>query len=185
MKYKITKQFARDTEKILAEFNEYQDAIFFIERKLLSDQEKHLNLIYRLFDDQKLLKDFNKEKITSTISPAQYAEGDNFLPNSIGPYKVSKDNQAIHALAGFVDLNDAELFVEDKLTTTKEEINYSIFNNGVLISTSNQRVKTQSVSGDTTTQAQVSSFRPTPLNVSPRPPGVPHGWVKDEKEDKK
>lgn len=183
MKYQITKQYAKDTEKLLAEFNEYSDAIFFIERKLLSDKEKHLNLIYRLFDNQKLIKDFNKENITSKISPAQYAEGDNFLPHSLGPYHVSKD-QAVNPLAAFIDLNDAELFVEDKLTSTQEIINYSIFNNGVLITTMNQRVKKQSIS-DETSQGQASSFQPTPLNTSPRPPGTPPVWIKDEKEDKK
>src|SRR5690349_9215851 len=113
MKYKITKQYAKDAENPLAEFCEYNDASFFLERKLLSDEEKKLIIIYRLYDNYKLLKEFNKEKISTRINTAQYAEGNRDLPDSLGPFKVSKDDSRSPALAAFIDLNDAELFVED------------------------------------------------------------------------
>lgn len=186
MKYKVTKQYARDVETPLAEFCEYDDASFFIERKLLSDEEKNLKLIYRAFDNYKLLKEFNKEKITSPINTAQYAEGDSYLPNSLGPFKVSKDDPAANALAAFTDLNDAELFVEDKLTHTTAITTYYIFNNDVLITEMNQRIKrqTQSEQGSQG-KAQAASFKPTPLATSPRPSGMPATWFKDEDEDKK
>src|SRR5579862_9568596 len=116
MRYKTTKQYAQDTEKLIAEFHHSDDANFFIERKLISDAESSLKLIYSLFDDQNLIKEFNKEKINSFIRPGAYAEGDQYLPDSFGQYKISKDDLASHAHAGFVELNDAELFVEDKLT---------------------------------------------------------------------
>src|SRR4029078_11532364 len=116
MKYKITKQFARDAENLLAEFVESDDASFFIKRKLLSDEEKSLNVIYRMFENQKLLNEFNKEKIKTRINNPQYAAGDRYLSDLLGPIKVCKDNPNEPALAVFTDLNDAELFVEDKLT---------------------------------------------------------------------
>jgi hypothetical protein len=30
-----------------------------------------------------------------------------------------------------------------------------------------------------------SSFTPTPFNNAPRPPGMPHSWIKDEDDKKK
>ncbi len=186
MKYKITKQYARDSEHPLAEFSEHQDAIFFIERKVLSDDERSLKLIYRLFDSDKLLKEFNKEKITSVISAGQYASGDRDLPISLGPFKVSKDNSAVHAIAGFSDLEDAELFAEDKLTQESELTTYYIFNKEILLSQLNQRIKTRAMAEEGSQgKGQAASFRPTPLNTSPRPPGTPAKWMRDEKEDEK
>lgn len=141
MKYKITQQYARDEEKLLAEFCEVSDALFFIERKLLVDQENHLTIIYRIFDNHQLFKDFNKDKITTRINPAQYAQGDRDLPNKLGSFKVGKDASAVNALESFINLNDAELFVEDKLTQTSEITTYYIFNNDVLMMELNQRIK--------------------------------------------
>lgn len=141
MKYKITKQYAKDIENFLAEFSVYNDAIFFIERKLLADEEKGITLIYRLYDDQKLIKEFNKEKITSRIHSAQYAEGDRDLPDSVGSFKVGREDQEISILAIFTDLSDAELFVEDMLTHTVAIITYCIFNKDTLLIKMNQRIK--------------------------------------------
>lgn len=184
MKYKISMQYARGVENPLAEFSEQKDAEFFIERKCLSDDEKNVILIYRLFDNQKLLKEFNKEKITSRIDPAQYAEGDMYFPKSLSPYKVSKDNLTAHALAVFTDLSDAELFVEDKLTHTTAITTYYIFDKDVLMTEMNQRIKKRSQQEEGSQgKGQSSSFRPTPLNTSPRPPGTPPNWVKDENDD--
>jgi hypothetical protein len=184
MKYKITAQYAKDEEKPLAAFCEYNDANFFLERKFLADEERGLILIYRLFENQKLLKEFNKEKITSRINAAQYAEGDRDLPDPLGPYKISKDNLTAHALASFTNLKDAELYIEDKLTHTKEITTYYIFDKEVLITQMNQRIKKQSIPDESTQgKGQTASFRPTPLNTSPRPPGTPPMWIKDDKED--
>lgn len=186
MKYKITKQYARDTEHLIAEFCDLNEANFFIERKLLSDNEKALTLIYRLYDDQKLSKEFNKEKVSSRINPAQYAEGDAYFPKSLGPYTVCKHDAKTSALAGFTDLENAELFIEDKLTHTSEITTYYILNNGVVMTEMNQRIKKQTQPEESGQgKGNAASFRPTPLNTAPRPPGSPHAWVKDEDEDKK
>lgn len=186
MKYKTTKQYARDAENILAEFSDHDDAVSFIEVKILADDEKSLKLIYRMFDNQKLLKEFNKEKISSSINAAQYAGGDRDLPDSFGTFKVSKDNSAANAIASFIDLSDAELFVEDKLTHTSAITTYFIFNNNELLTEMNQRIKKQAGSGEGAQgKGQAASFRPTPLNTTPRPPGTPPAWTKDEEEDKK
>jgi hypothetical protein len=184
MKYKITKQYARDLETPLAEFCECDDASFFIQRKLLSDEEKRVKLIYRLFNNQTLQETFNKEKITFSVNAAQYANGDRDLPSSLSPFKVSKENSVAHALAAFIDKEDAELFVEDKLTQASEITTYYIFNKDELITELNQRVKKQSPVQDSQGRSQTSSFRPTPLNTAPRPAGVPSAWIKDKDEDR-
>ena len=101
MKYKITKQYAQDIEKLVAEFHYVDDANFFIERKIIADNEKKATLIYRLFDDQKLINEFNKDRIKSAILPGEYAEGDKFIPDAFGLYKVSKEfpkDQKLHFL---------------------------------------------------------------------------------------
>ena len=188
MKYKITKQYAHDNEKLTAEFRHVEDANFFIERKSMSDAEQKIKLIYRLFNDQQLIKEFNKEKINSIIRPGEYAEGDTYLPDNFGRYKISKTNFANEAHAAFVELNDAELFVEDKLTLTSDIVTYFIFNNDTIISEMNQRVKKQIEPKDTQGgqgKGQNASFRPTPFNLAPRPLGVPPSSFKDEKEEKK
>lgn len=186
MKYKITKQYAHDTEKLIAEFRDSDDAKFYLERKIISDSEKNIKLIYRLFDDQKLIKEFNKEKINSFILSGKYAAGDNFLPDSFGHYKISKDNSVAHAHAGFIELNDAELFIEDKLTHSNIMTTYYIFNNDEKISELNQHVKKQKESegGGQGKASQTTSFRPTPFNTTPRPSSIPPVSMKDEKEDK-
>lgn len=184
MRYKITKQYAQDIEKLIAEFHGSDDANFFLEKKLIADAEKNIKLIYRLFDDQRLLKTLGKEKINSLIRPGQYADEDQFLPDSFGQYKVSKGNSAAHAHAAFTELNDAELFVEDNLTHANVAVTYYIFNNDNIIAELNQYVKKQRESeGSSQGKEQTASFRPTPLNTSPRPPGMPHSTLKDEKDE--
>lgn len=185
MKYQITKQYARDLENLFAEFTEEHDAKFFIERKLLADDEKSLLLIYRLYENHKLINEVNKEKIQTQINHAQYAEGDRDLPYSLGPFKVCKEASTASALAAFIELNDAELFVEDKLTHTTAITTYFIFNHENLIIEINQRIKKQSqVKDGAQGRTSTASFRPTPLNTTPRPPGTPPPWLKDEDEDK-
>lgn len=184
MRYKITRQYAQDIEKLIAEFHDSDDANFFLERKLIADAEKNIKLIYRLFDGQKLIKALGKEKINFSIRPGQYADDDQFLPDSFGQYKISKANSAVHAQAAFTELNDAELFVEDNLTYTNVVTTYYIFNNDNMIAELNQHVKKQRDSeGGNQGKGQTTSFRPTPLNTSPHPPGIPHSTLKDEKDE--
>jgi hypothetical protein len=198
MKYKVTQQFAKGEELALASFLELNEAIFFINKKIISDTENHKTLIYHLFDGQKLFKDFNVDKVNCIVRPGQYTSLDRDLPNTIGPFCVSTDQSPIHAFAAFTDLADAELYVEEKLTHANEtpnskdelggknEIKYYIFKNNVLITVMDQHVKRQIQENETKQgQGQSSSFRPTPFNTSPRPAGAPHAWVKDDdKEDK-
>lgn len=185
MKYKISKQFARDVENPVAEFSDYDDACFFIERKIMSDNEKGLILIYRLFEEYKVLQEFNKEKINGRINAAQYAEGDRDFPRSIEPIKVCKDDPNAPAHARFIDLKDAELFIEDKLTQTTAITTYYIFDNDILTAELNQRIKKQAAPAGEGSQGKgnVSSFKPTPFNTAPRPQGSPPAWFKDENDD--
>lgn len=143
MRYKITKQYAQDIEKLIAEFQDYEDANFFLERKLITDAEKNITLIYRIFDDQRLLKTLGKEKIHSFIQPGQYADEDQFLPDSFGQFMISKNHLVAHAHAAFIELSDAELFVEDNLTRANVITTYYIFNHESMIAELNQFVKKQ------------------------------------------
>ncbi|WP_454781809.1 hypothetical protein [Legionella sp. WA2022007384] len=59
MQYKITEQFARGEEKVIAEFSDLGDTRIFIAKKLaLPDLEKQ-KIIFRLYDDSDLLQEFN------------------------------------------------------------------------------------------------------------------------------
>jgi hypothetical protein len=144
MEYKVTKQYAQDREIFLAEFTDKNDALFFIQRRILADDENNIKLIYRLFDEKKLLDEFNKEKISSVIRVGEYASGDKLFSKTLGPFHVCKIQSNLPPHAAFIRLNDAELFVEDKLTQEKDIITYYIFNADKLIAELNQRIKQRS-----------------------------------------
>lgn len=191
MKYKITQQYAKGEEQLIASFLEENEALFFIEKKILSDSEKHTTIIYRLFDGQKLFQTFNKEKMNCVIRRGRYESLDQDLPSFIGPFSVSKENAAIYSFATFSDLNNAEFFVEEKLIhpNNKKETTYYIFEKNALIRQMDQHVKKKLLDNESNQgKGQSSSFRPTPLNTTPRPPGSPHTWIKDNggtKDDEK
>jgi hypothetical protein len=196
MQYKTTRQYARDEEKPLAEFCDLNDARIFIERKLFSDEMQKLRLIYRIFNGTKLLNEFNREKFDSTIYKPQYASGDRDLPDSfLNSFKIIKEiaGTTEKSFAEFSNLNDAKLFIEAKLvadTKLDDNLKYIIFDNNIFLEEWDQgaigeiKKQTQDIQG----KARAVSFRPTPLNTSPRPPGSPPPWVidlDDEKDDEK
>jgi hypothetical protein len=183
--YKVTKQYAKDDEIPLASFFDLNDAIFFLERKILDDSDKYITIIYRIFDDREVIKVYNKEKINGLIRYAKFASLDNDLPHSIGPFKISKDQLLTDVIATFADLNNAEFFIEEKLTHSNNELTYYIFNNDSLLTQMNKNIKTQTVQGDDKQGKGPSTvFRPTPFNIAPRPAGMPPIWLKDNNEEK-
>src|SRR3990167_7283818 len=103
MQYKVTKQYIKDIELPLAEFVDGNDAELFITNK--PDTYKASLLIYRLYNNSKLVSIYNKHK--SPFSPAQYANGDIDLPEHFAePYRVTyqSTDKREYILATFHDL---------------------------------------------------------------------------------
>lgn len=187
MQYKVTKQYARDSESPLAEFNDINDAKLFIEEKIDLDALLNTKIIFRLFDRDHLINEFNKEKINVPISRAQYAEGDAFIPKSFSfSYKVTgQSQQAVEKpLAEFNNVEDAKIFINAKLSRdamSQLAITYQLFSSAQLME------KFEPIDSSFKTQSQgqknAASFRPTPLSTTPRPLGTPPKWLIDEEDD--
>lgn len=189
MKYQITRQYARDEEKPLAEFCDFNDAKTFLGKRLFFDEMQNIKIIYRLFKDKKLFREFNKEKINTPINRAQYAQEDRDLPDSfLFRFKVIMHEKQAAPFATFDNLNDARIFVEEKLVADSESavnFNYNMFDNSMLLETWNQGMLNDIKKQNEGSQgkARAISFRPTPFNTSPRPPGSPPPWIIDIDED--
>ncbi len=97
--------------------------------------------------------------------------------------------------AEFADLEEARFFIQAKMADDarfKVKVIYRIKNGVDVIqvfdpddaSTTGQTAQGQS-QGQGQQSSNVSSFRPTPFNASPRPKGSPPPWWKDEEDGKK
>lgn len=109
MLYKVTKQYARGSDTLVAEFNDPNDAKLFIKAKLIDDARLKVKATYRLLEGIDVLEEFSEADTSGSSS---------------------------------------------------------------------------SSGGSSAGTGQRSSFQPTPFNATPRPPGLPHNWIKDD-EDKK
>ena len=193
MNYKITEHYARGEEKLTAEFNELNEALLFITKKSALDGEDSKMLIYRLYDDNELVHELNKENIS--VTHAKYAEGNGDFTNT-APFTFQVMVKTIDSLerqtvAQFNDINDANLFVisqfEDNNTLHDEDL-FLIFKDKVLIDTVN---KTISIKRKPEYRGSKSSESGSPYNLSPlstRPTptgGPPDYWVKNEDADEK
>ena len=54
MNYKVTTQYARGEEELIAEFCASQDATIFLTKKISTDQQQTKKKIYRLYGDSEL-----------------------------------------------------------------------------------------------------------------------------------
>src|SRR5689334_2876647 len=117
MEYKVTRQYARDVEMPLAEFNSLADMRFFAEVKLQSDAEFHVTAIYRLYQDNQLLDEINRGKINSAGVPARYFSDEDVQNIPLNAYQVVSQElaNAPTPCANFIELKDARLFIENKL----------------------------------------------------------------------
>lgn len=75
MQYKVTRQYLRDKEKGIAEFTNFDDAKLFINVKLEADMTLKLNIIYRIFDMDECIEEFNQDKLTKSKSEAARSDG--------------------------------------------------------------------------------------------------------------
>ncbi|CAM2925563.1 Uncharacterised protein [Legionella steigerwaltii] len=190
MQYKITEQFARGEEKVIAEFNEFSDTKLFITKKIAnSDQEKQ-KIIYRLYDDSDLLHELNKENIS--VAYAKYAEGNGDLNLIQLPFLLMSKQENLQAkreIARFAEQNDANLFMMTKCetdTTTQDNDLFFLFKNQSLIDTLNRVINShrQKEAVRFTGNEKGATFHPTPLPNRPTPPGGPSDcWIEND-EDK-
>jgi len=186
MQYKITRQYARDIEMPLAEFQEVADARFYLKAKLESDAAFNVTAIYRLYVDGKLLDEVNRGKINTAGIPARYFADEGIQHMKPDAYKVAAQDlvNAPVTLAHFIELKDARLFIEKKLpvdSTASKRITYRILKNNEMLEKFDP-VKPAAANpgqGGTTGAANKTVFRPTPFNTVPRPTGSPQGWLKE------
>ena len=195
MKYKVTKQYTKDIESLLAEFCSLNDTKMFICARISSDDTKKLKLIYRLYNNKELLSEFNKEEVDVLIARAQYAQGDVDLPETFNSlFSVTKQNIDGEDLviAEFCDVEDALLFVETKITSDIEEKydeTYSIYKGNKLINTINQesinaeKLQTEGGQG----KQRKILFRPAPNPLINRllPKGFGSSYISYEDEEGK
>lgn len=177
MQFKATKQFAREDEKPFAEFKELVHAELFIQNKIAADNMQSTKLVYRIYQNDKLLRELNKEQLKVPLKPGQYAEGDNFMPRSLAlPFSVFEQ---ANSLGTFESEEDAKLFAQGLLSLDRGKV-FKIYHANNLITEMSANDLTESSSG----KGQAASFRPTPLQTAPRPPGTPPKNYSDD-EDKK
>lgn len=106
-------------------------------------------------------------------------------------YRVTKQyaRGAETAFAEFEDLNDAKLFIQAKLkedAALKIKIIYRITQfDEILAEFDSSQAAAYTAESSTDAQSShgsTSSFRPTPFNTTPTPPGLPKKWIRDEDE---
>lgn len=191
MNYKVTAQFPRGEEKLLAAFDASQDATFFLTQKIAVDELQAKKKLYRLYDDTVLLRAFNPLNIS--VDYAKYAEGNSDFINQ-PPFLYKLTIQTIPAskkrsIAYFNDIDDANLFIAEKCktdSTVNDSDLFCIFKGDVLIKSLNKIIlanqKTES-SGSRANQAS-ATFNPTPMPTRPTPPGGPNDcWIEIEDDN--
>lgn len=104
-------------------------------------------------------------------------------------YKVKKQygRGPSQLVAEFDDIKDAKLFITAHLkddARLKVKASYQLLE-GIDIIQEFTEIEPESDSsssdsGSSGGQGKRSSFQPTPFNATPRPPGLPHNWIKDD-----
>lgn len=189
MHYMVTSHYARGEERWIASFDSTDEARLFLRKKSSIDEEEGKKVIYRLYDDQELLQEWNKDNISITC--ALYADGnadfDNVPP---GVFKVMMNSVNLlqkTPMAQFHAQNDAMLFIvsafEAENDTHANDV-FFIFKGNLLMHTVNKSIleKRKRGSGSTNGQEKGSTYQISPLSTRPTPGGGPPDyWV--EKED--
>ncbi|WP_454784230.1 hypothetical protein [Legionella sp. WA2024007413] len=185
MQYKITAQFARGEEKVIAEFSDLSDTRIFIAKKIAHSELEKQRIIFRLYDDSDLLQEFNRDNIS--VSYAKYAEGNgdlNFIQFTF--HVLIKIENAKKRIANFNDKNDANLFMVGKCELDDalgDDDLLFLFKEQNLIDTLNRTITTHRKKETTriTGNEQGAKFHPTPMPRRPTPPGGPSDyWIEED-----
>lgn len=195
MQHKITRQYARDVEMPLAEFNSLGDANFFLTAKLESDAELHVTAIYRLYKDEKLLNEINRGKLNVSGVPTRYFLEEGMQSIHPNAYKVAAQDlvNSPEPCANFIELKDARLFIEKKLPVdlaANKKITYRILKSNQMLEKFDPAKPPAAAKKEDASQGTVRGtankmgFRPTPFNTVPRPAGSPQGWIKETSQEK-
>ena len=191
MNYQISSQHARSDEKLIAGFSSSDDADIFLNKKIITDRLQNKKIIYRLYANSELLREFNPENIS--VAHASYADGQG-CPSDASSllFHLSLEIQNPlnnHNIGYFNDENDARLFIIEKCEkeyAIKDNDVFCLFKKDVLMETSNKlSLFNQNLRSDAAKNQQtMPTFNPTPLPGRPKPPGGPPDfWI--EKEDDK
>lgn len=183
----MTEHYARGEEKPIAAFDELDDARMFLTKKSDVDDEERKKVIYRLYDDQDLLYEINKEGVSATH--ALYAEGNGYFSDAV-PFSFQVMIESYHSLerktvAQFAIQTDASLFArcksaEDNTFDANDLL--MILKDNCLIETLNKTIiaNQKKESSDSGTETG-SSYTLSPLSTRPTPSGGPPDyWVKNE-----
>ena len=109
-------------------------------------------------------------------------------------YKVTKQyTRGMETTSGYyAHLKEAQTFVRDGITNDalmKVKVVYRIYDAFDLLEEHDSSKVEETHLQETSSgsgKGNAASFRPTPLNTTPRPPGTPPKWIIDaEEEDKK
>lgn len=189
MNYKITEQYSRGEEKVIAAFAELHDARFFIITKSSIDDEERKKIIYRIYDDCDLLHEVNTASISTGYS--KYAEGNGDL-NNTAPFIFqvrigTADSLERTEIAQFHIKTDANLFITSKFETDNivpDNAVFLIYTGQVLIDTLNKTIIEKRKSGGVDGNEKGSRVTLSPLSTRPAPGGGPADyWVEKNDED--
>ncbi|MCH9756232.1 MAG: hypothetical protein K0U37_03430 [Gammaproteobacteria bacterium] len=195
MNYKITEQYARGEEKLIAEMNGLNEAKLLIRKKSAFNEDAKKKVIYRIYNNDKLLHEVNYEGIS--VAYAQYAEGNvdfNISNGLIFRVMVNvMDTSEKEIIAQFREQTDASLFVTCKCEINKGNSSHQsdlffIFKDKVLIDTINQTklLEREKKSEGSGRNEKGSAYHLSPLSQRPTPGGGPPDyWVKNKAEDDK
>lgn len=91
----------------------------------------------------------------------------------------------------FNNINDAKKHIQEKLIEDaryKLKVTYRLWEGMDMLEEFTEAQVTESASdsdsGAGSGAGQRSGFQPTPFNMAPRPPGMPHSWIKDDDDQK-
>ena len=189
MNYKITEQYSRGEEKLIAEFAELPDAKFFMTKKSSIDDEDRKQIIYRIYDDYDLLHELNNANVSTGYS--KYAEGNGDL-NNTAPFIFqvrtgSVDSVERIEIAQFFVKTDASLFITSKFeldNTVHDNAVFFIHKGQILIDTINKTIIEKRKSGGVDGNESGSRATLSPLSTRPTPGGGPADyWVEKNEDD--
>lgn len=189
MHYMVTLHYARGEEKWIASFDSTNEARLFLSKKSSIDEEEGKKVIYRLYGDQELLQEWNKDNISVTC--ALYADGnadfDNVPPGVFKVMKNSVNPLQKTPMAQFYAQNDAMLFIVSAFEAENDPYAndvFFIFKGNLLMHTVNKSIleKRKKGSVSASDKEKGSTYQISPLSTRPTPGGGPPDyWV--EKED--